>query len=663
MTERPPPDPTEEPTAAGYRLRDDEVRLVGSLGPSPVTWLGLESLKVAEGKAPAAQTAHLEIAGRRIGPMSVVPGEAGWAQMRHASNASLREVGGVLRDLLVSGGAKAPVPPAALIQEYIEDPALVDARLRALAAWRSTVRVRAGDGPVVTGALVRCDGHHVEMVLAAAPPPGPLLVECQGYNSIYRFEVARAEATPEGIRVRAPTALLRLQHRRAPRAEARPGLRISFLHPLVQDLRVIRAVRDVSRNGLRFVARIDHDLVHAGQVLPEVEVSGPGIPPIRFRAQVRIVLPRAEAGGADGCGLRLQPMTDLDGARWRDLVGGLLLPGTRVGRTWSEHLWELYEASGYLTLSGRTPTHFAPLRNAFATVVRKLDRAPEVGCKVVWPSERGVEASISFLRLYQHTWFGYEIAKRPGDPPAGPAGPQVLFSIHSRAYEMAQADPNLRWVMGFVQQAARWSRRVHFDLPARYAASGQSGIFEFRTWEVPVEFGDPAARGFDVDLASADDVGVLLARLGAERAPAYLETLDLVPGRVHLEHVKGVWEGAALHRDRVLLSARRGKEGPLLAMAVAEAVDPGVHLFGLLDAVRLYPLHPAGRTAFPALLRGAASWYRSLGRTRFSLHAEDLDFLPQGGQDLGVAYITALSSALIPNFLEHLFEVTAPVPR
>lgn len=664
MSDDLPVGPAPEASEVGYRARPDAVQLRHGGRDLPVAWVGLRHVCLNDDVARLwAPGGPVWLVGGKasLGPLQVAPAETPGRLRLGEDPASLRRAGAFLTELLAAGRLAPPAGKEEPWREFVTDPALVDARLAALVAWRSTVRLSTPLGTIQGRFAGRATGG-LRVVVDARPPAGPLEVAAQGYNSLYCFEAPTWTPAEGGILLPPPAQLLRLQHRRAPRAAARAGLVVSFVHPLLPGVRVQRPLLDVSRNGLRFAARVDEDLVHAGLTLPVLEVSGPGLAPLRFSGQVRLVL----AGGADGvggCGVRLTPATTQDAARWRDLVGGLLLPGTRVGRVWSEHLWELFETSGYLKLSGRTPAHFAPLRTEFANIVRKLDRAPDVGCKVVWPSERGVEASISFLRLYRHAWFGYEIAKRPGNPPSGVPGPQVLFAIHSRAYEMAQSDPEVRWVMGFVQQVARWSKRVHFDLPARYASTGQSGIYEFRTWQVPVDGLDPLARAFEVDRATSSHVDALLAHLAAERAVAYRETLDLVPERIDLAGVSEAWRAGGLRRERILLAARRGRGGPVVAVAVAEAVDPGVHLFGLLDVLRLYPLRPEGRAAYPSLVRSAADWYRTLGRSSFSLHAEDLAYTPAGGQDMGIAYLTTLSSSLIPSFLEHLFEITAPGPR
>ncbi|MDP2304994.1 MAG: hypothetical protein Q8P18_03095 [Pseudomonadota bacterium] len=614
----------------------------------------------------------------RFWTASSAPSDAAAPSAERTQHASVRDpsvtpppepptqsIGGILQELLAQGRADAgradPTLPELAASEPITDIARIEARIRALAAYEAPALLRTTTG-VVRGRLVAAlsDGPFPLQITATSPiPDAPFEVELHGYNSIYRFSVTRIIRIRDRVAVPLPARLVRMQNRASRRADAPAGYSISFTHPVLPELNVRRPMRDISSNGLSFDTRVDQDMVCAGLRLRDIVVTTPLGATLHFDAEVRIVHPPREGRGAT-CGLRLRPSTEADALRWNQVVGSVLNPTTRLGATWSEDTWSLYTASGYFSLSGKAQAHFGALKAPFATAARKVDAAPQVGCQVVWPSERGVEASISLLKVYEHSWFGFQIAKRQGAPPDGHTGRQVLRDIHLRAFEHAQTDPDLRWTTGLIQASAQWSKLVHYDLAQRYADSGFAAVVDFHALEIDVPL-RVAKLDPNVGLASEDERDVLLDALVARRPWAYRQALDLVPERFDLLTLKALWAKAGLTRERELLVVRNGTK--VIAAATVESADVGLHLFKLLDVVRLYAVSVDGVHAFPALLDAAAAWYRARGRASFTCLLEEgtpACASRLSPRDLGAGALTVLSTNLLPSFLEHLYEVTAP---
>ncbi|MDP2315208.1 MAG: hypothetical protein Q8P41_20080 [Pseudomonadota bacterium] len=590
-------------------------------------------------------------------PLAMVPSDDMPVPMRDTVT---RSIGGILQELLASNVAESsPAAPPSI--EPIADNARIESRIRALAAQEAPAVLRTAAG-VERGRVVAAlsDGAFPLQVAFSAPvPDAPFELELQGYNSIYRFEVTRMLRIGDRIAVPLPLRLLRVQHRKSRRADAATGFTISFTHPVLTELEVRRPVRDVSRNGLSFETRIDQDILCAGLRIRDVVVTTPAGAMLHFDAEVRIVHPPRDGRGS-ACGICLTPSSEADATRWNQVVGTALNPTTRLGATWSEDTWDLYASSGYFSLSGKAQAHFGALKQPFANVTRKLDGAPQVGCQVVWPSERGIEASLSLLKVYEHTWFGFQMAKLQGAPPDGHSGRQVLRDIHLRAYEHAQADPNLRWTTALVQASARWSKLVHYDLPQRYVDSGLAAVVDFHAIELDVPH-RPAVPDANIGRATLAERNAFLEALVPRRPSVYLEALDLVPERFDLTNLRASWASAGLTRERELIVARRG--GRMIAAATFESADPGLHLFNLLDLVRLYAVSLDGQEAFPALLEAAGAWYRARGRASFTCLLEE--GTPAcasrfSARDLGAGALTVLSTELLPSFLEHVSEVTAP---
>lgn len=94
-----------------------------------------------------------------------------------------------------------------------------------------------------------------------------------------------------------------------------------------------------------------------------------------------------------------------------------------------------------------------------------------------------------------------------------------------------------------------------------------------------------------------------------------------------------------------------------------ETGSEGLHVYGLLDLVRLYPLVEEGEIAFPSLLSAARGAFRGLGKARFVCFLEEGQALPESvvdaAEDLGLADMVILGAQRLPELLENLFEVTA----
>jgi hypothetical protein len=352
---------------------------------------------------------------------------------------------------------------------------------------------------------------------------------------------------------------------------------------------------------------------------------------------------------------------------WFDLVNDQIHSETRVGSRFGEETWDLYDRCGYFTLSGKSPADFAPLRQAFLSTSRQLDHAPHLGCHVVSAaSTGGVRAALSVLKVYRGTWLGYQMAKTSGDIDGIP-GRAILRDIHLRAYEHVQRDPQVAWVLGYVQVKRVWSKLAHYDMPLRHVASGDAAIVRFRALEVPctAHREETNAPEVQVGTASRTEALKIAGAIRRLRPWQYADALDLVPERIQMEEIRRSWNRSRFERERGLLVAR--VHGVAVAAAIVEIGAEGMHLFNLLDLARLYPLTAAGVAHFPRLLEAAKAWFLERGRSKYVLFQEEDMVLPDevvaGFGDMGQADMTILAAARVPELLEHVFEITAPRAR
>ena len=575
-----------------------------------------------------------------------------------------RSILGICEDLLEMGLARPPETRAA-IRESIQGAA----RVREVAAGLARERVRgilhsqftapfairAVDFDEIPGRLVwESDGPKV---------PAPFMVEGHGFNSVFQIPVEDATFDRRVVNTLLPDQITRVRNRWRRRAFAQAESMVAFNHPLWPQLQILRPLRDMSYNGLSFVTDPRIDVMYPGLMVPEVRVLLPGRPALLMSGEVRSIV--EDRDGRRICGMHLRPRSAGANTNWRERVNEVLHPTTQIGSKWCEDSWDLFEASGYFTLSGKDPTKFTEIKNAFVDVGRRLDGAEYVGFRAVWPSTRGVEASISVLKVYSGSWLGHQMAKRPGAVPTGASAKQVLRDIYLRAHEPLQADPDFRWLIGYCEASVRWMNAAHTEFARPFEASGRACSTPFTLMEGATDESTwPVVPGFTIARAREPERLLVLDAIARQKSHIYREALDLVPDRLDLATSRKHWRRAHLQLEREVIVARREEDGRVVAAAIVETAERGTNLFHLLDSVRLFAVDAAAETAeveraFSALLGGAATWFRARACERFVyFHETELTLHTAPLTNLGGGRFWVIARELLPEFLDHIHRLT-----
>jgi len=451
-------------------------------------------------------------------------------------------------------------------------------------------------------------------MIGPAPRP-PFVITASGYNAVYRVLVRSMRVHEGRLTIGMPEAVERVRSRRSQRVCIAQGVRVSFDHPLFPEQRVVRPVLDMTHDGLSFAADDSCAALDAGVDIPFMILERPNGDVIGLKASIKN---RRATDGDDalayGCTIEAQGVLDRD--RWRAACDELLFPHTRRG---AAEVWSVYRESGYFGLSD-TLDGFEHLRPSYIDASRALSSAPELGCQTSWPARGPAVATVTHLRLYPSCWFSYLLAVRPEQTVAMRAS-EALRELYRQYIEHCLTLPGGRWQMAYVQQSAHWSMRVHVDVPRRYHALGDSLVHDFRALQVR-SVGAPAHsalrdRSIEARPASDLDVELAMQTLRTVRPTIYCEALEYHddPGRFRLLAWKRDWARNRLERERDLFVAK--DNGQIIAIGVVEAAQPGLHLFGLLDTLRMYSLAPGGERAFDSLLYNARAWFRQHNRRSF----------------------------------------------
>jgi hypothetical protein len=615
-------------------------------------------------------TVMLHLGGESLGPLQVEC-EEGAASTRRDAVARFRftdlalEEGRRLvrvgRELVRVGLASTRPTPLVSEQDVAPSELREVAELVVANRCHGVLRTMGGATRQVRAVALLETSEAIAWEYTEGPANPPFVIEVTGHNHVYRFEAD--DALSGDRRLVTPLRSLRVQRQRRRafrRAELRADDTVSFRHPAWPEHRVSAKIRDFSWDGIALVCNPEEDAIYPGLVIDGLELQAPD-GPIVLRGIVRATVGNPE-GNDSVCGLQVVPAGAHDEVRWLDYVMERLHVSTSAGDGWSEQSWDLFERSGYFHLSDKQPKDFVTQKRSFLRASRKLSDAPRVGTQVVWPSERGIEASLSMIKPFSSAWFLHHMAKRPDGEPKGTSGRQILRDVYLRAYEFVQTDPDLAWLSGYAEAHVRWSQFAHFDFAEQFVPLGEACNFPFRLLEGSCETRHEAApEGVEIGPAEPEDVRQILAVLGLTRPPAYLQALDFVPARFDLGATTRAWRAAGLSRQRATIVARR--QGRAVLAAVLETAEDGTNLFRILDGVRLVAMTEEPVAALsPFMLDVARAWYRARGKSKFVHYLEDptQDFASWGLADLGEGIVWALASKHLPTFLEHIYRVTSP---
>lgn len=545
--------------------------------------------------------------------------------------------------------------------EQIDDTGRVASVLTALAGHQAEGTVTRGQNSQRISLVdFNTDSGSLTLDVGASILSAPFEIALQGAGAVYRFNVKRGEQRGSQFVAEIPAALTQSRQRWNRRCTPVGTVRLSFRHPKTGAI-VRGTIHDVSHTGLA----VDCDLpteLSPGSKLAGLRVERPGQEAVALNCEVRYTRTE-DVEDHERLGLRIaHPM--LDYLRWSNVVEDLLYPGTKCSPEYAGKVWDLFGQCGYFLLAGRTMESFKRLEKAYHSVNRILENAPQLYKQTVWvnKSDDQVIGSATILKVYSGTWLGYHMAKLPGKAPDGTDGREILRELNFRSFEHMQRDPELEWCHGTVRQDASWTRYAYYEFTDRMH-SDEVFMVPFTAMELYAEKPVVAANGaFEASEATEAEKALLLQNLEQTRPLAYRAAIDLEKKSLDLAKNKRLWRGQRLERDREIFVSR--KDGVPQAAAVVEMVPDGIHVFQLLNLVRLYPLFEGGEASYADLLEEVRNWFDEFEKERFVVYLEDSTFmedeLAEQCINLGRADMLFCSAERVPELLENIYQIAAP---
>ena len=355
----------------------------------------------------------------------------------------------------------------------------------------------------------------------------PWLVELQGPYSLVRFQLDPAAHLAHGLFM-LPVEVECLYRRSERRISAPPGAAIRFAREGSPSLRIERPLLEVGFRGLQFPTQPE-DHFFRGERLLAAEVTWKHGSTIPLVAEVRHVSD-SDRPGEGLCGVCILPHTAAHADSWQQEISSLFHSSTaEASFAAPEQLWKLYEESGYFELGGRSASEFEHLKAAFANASLKLDRAPELGCRIIREHRGRTEAAMSLLRCWSGAWLLYQGARRQDGNPLALSGSAVLRDMFLHAYEVVQQSAQLRWHVTFIRKDARFSRLSNYEFAVGRIDEQRVSIVPFRAMEVACDkpLVTVTSPNHAIDSAQSEDIRPIVDALAARFPAPYLEAYDL----------------------------------------------------------------------------------------------------------------------------------------
>jgi len=378
----------------------------------------------------------------------------------------------------------------------------------------------------------------------------------------------------------------------------------------------------------------------------EVEVRAPRQEPVLVKAWVR----HATWTSTDlvRIGFQIEPSESF--AQWSRLLAAAVFPDLRVN---SGECWLMYQRSGYLSLSGKKEGEFDELKSSYEDVAAKLVAAPELACFRRWPSRGAPVCAIAHARVYEHTWFLYQVAKDKESAEAAGGGRVGLYRLYLQAYEHVLSHASTEFLWSFVQEeASPWSLFFHRDVPLRVCEGAYT--YMFRALECRAGRASLVSPG---RYLHESRVPSWVKRLESFRPPTYLRALDLADAGEAFGRLRGEWRAHELQRERAWFVV--GRSGQECLLALVELAPPGLHLYGLLDSLRVYALQELSSNDLRCAQEMAAAWFERRGRRKFVwqveedlMHHEYFSSSPEGTNDMGCAHGSIVPRSELPRILD-----------
>jgi hypothetical protein len=291
---------------------------------------------------------------------------------------------------------------------------------------------------------------------------------------------------------------------------------------------------------------------------------------------------------------------------------------------------------------------------ALARGHRVVARAPRVGALFTGGPSTHPEAYVHQVQCWPRSWLLFQLCRLPSERSLRTSDDGILLRLYEHCYSFVLA-AGADWMVTYTHSSdTAYTHRLHCE-HARTLAPHEGCVLPFEAIEIS-GVREPARSWASVAAATAAEMAAAARALAARYPAPYLAAMALDRDDLGTGALGRLWQGSGLERSREVLVARRG--GRARAAAVLDLASPGLHVYGLLDKIRLVALERGGEDEFESLLAAAHRRYAAGGHAG-SVYFRDPDAPALTSRiehaSMGRANVSVVARSAAAGFLEHVF--------
>jgi len=375
---------------------------------------------------------------------------------------------------------------------------------------------------------------------------------------------------------------------RSQRQTLHPSPTIAFTHPLTGKLINLEA-SNLSASGFLVEEFYEDSVLVPGVILPQVGIELAGDLTISCKAQV---IHRTLARDDDNhliarCGITAIDMDMDDQLRLSSLLHNSKDRKSCVStRIDLNELWRFFFETGFIYPNKYALMHTK--KEQFKETYKKLYENPRIARHFIYQERGRIQAHMSTLRIYEHTWITHHHASRSR---YNRAGLEVMNQIHRYINDFYSLyTTHMSFIIGYYRPENRFSERVYSGCvkaihDPKKCSFDTFCYFCFNKGFVPSEF---IQEGLRLRETVEDDLYELAQFYEHVSSGLMLSALDLEPHMLHAHALDEEYRKTGFRRERHLFSLKRGDE--VKAIFVVLISDPGLNMSEVTNCIHVFVL-------------------------------------------------------------------------
>ncbi len=375
---------------------------------------------------------------------------------------------------------------------------------------------------------------------------------------------------------------------RSQRQKIHTSPNIVFTHPLTGKL-INLEVSNLSAGGFLVEESFEDSVLVPGMILPEVSIELAGDLTISCKAQV---IHRSLAKDDNNQLLARSGIAAIDMDMNDQLRLSSLLHHAKDQKSYVstrvdlDELWRFFFETGFIY-----PSKYALMqtkKEQFKETFKKLYANPHIARHYIHQERGRIQAHMTTLRVYEHTWINQHHASRSH---YNRAGLEVMNQSYRNFndFHLFYAT-QMSFIIGYYRPENRFSDQIYNGCIKAVNDPNKCSIYSFGYFYFNKSFvpGELIREGLQLRETVEDDLGELAQFCERFSSGLMLSALDLEPHMLYAHGLNDEYKKIGFHRERHLFTLKKGRE--VKAIFVVMVSDAGLNMSEVTNCIHVFVL-------------------------------------------------------------------------